>query len=414
MALRLKPDQRLALTREGRHYALLWVGLVVLGLYLQSNLILLIAGLAAGPLVASVLLSSRILRGLQVERRSPAYVFAGEPLALDYTLGNNRRWTPALATFIEDELVPLERSVPGATAVSPRLGFARVPRGERSRLRWETVAPARGRYRFEPLEILTRAPFGLVERRQALDQPGELIVYPRVGTLAAGVQPPSREATRTRRGNRQDRSAQQQEYHGLRDYRPGDSLRWIHWRTSARLGQPMVLEFEQRQEQDLAILLDPWLPRSKVTPELRETLEAAIRLAATLCLEACKQPGRRLLFGWTGPVPGLLQGFASVKLLHELLTQLAVMRPSAEGRVAGLLEVLPPTVLRDGQLVIVSTRAVNLLEEAERSRRLPAGSGRGLLGRVRLFDAGRVDLAELVQFDGAGDGRRPGRLADAV
>ena len=39
---------------------------------------------------------------------------------------------------------------------------------------------------------------------------------------------------------------------------------WIHWRTSARRGELMVKEFEQQNEQDLAILIDPWLPRTKV------------------------------------------------------------------------------------------------------------------------------------------------------
>ena len=104
----------------------------------------------------------------------------------------------------------------------------------------------------------------------------------------------------------------------------------------------MVKEFEQQNEQDLAILLDPWLPRTKVTAEQREALEQAIRFAATVCLETCRRQGRRLLLGWTGPTPGVRQGPASVKLLHELLEQLAVLRPSAEGRLAALLDVLPP------------------------------------------------------------------------
>ena len=101
-----------------------------------------------------------------------------------------------------------------------------------------------------------------------------------------------RQATENRRGQRHDRSAQQVEYHGLRDYRSGDSPRWIHWRTSARRGELMVKEFEQQNEQDLAILIDPWLPRTKAAAEQREALEEAISFAATLCLlETCRRPG---------------------------------------------------------------------------------------------------------------------------
>ena len=160
----------------------------------------------------------------------------------------------------------------------------------------------------------------------------------------------------------------------------------------------MVKEFEQQNEQDLAILLDPWLPRTKVTPEQREALEQAIRFAATVCLETCRHQGRRLLLGWTGPTPGVRQGPASVKLLHELLEQLAVLRPSTEGSLGALFDALPPAILREAVLIVVSTRPINLIEEAERSARLSGTSARSLLGRVILLDASRGDLDDLIQF----------------
>src|SRR5207302_206606 len=135
---------------------------------------------------------------------------------------------------------------------------------------------------------------------------------------------------------------------------------------------PMVKEFEQQHEQDLAILLDPWLPRSKVTAEHREAVEAAIGFAATVCFETCRHPGRRLLLGWTGSTPGVRQGPSSVKLLHEFLEQLATLRSSPEAGLSALLDVVSPSTIRESYLIVVSTRPVNLLEEAERSTRLSA------------------------------------------
>src|SRR5438270_677996 len=134
--------------------------------------------------------------------------------------------------------------------------------------------------------------------------------------------------------------------------------RWIHWRTSARRGELMVKEFEQQNEQDLAILVDPWLPRTKAAAEQREAVEQAISFAATICLETCRHQGRRLVLGWTGPAPGARHGPASVKLLHELLEQLAILRPASEGRLAELLDVLPPVVVREAVLIVISTRPV--------------------------------------------------------
>ncbi|HMB07280.1 MAG TPA: DUF58 domain-containing protein [Isosphaeraceae bacterium] len=398
VVLDLWPTQRLLWTREGVGYIVVWLGLLATGLHLQINLILLVAGLAAGPLVGSISAGAAMFRRLRVTRRAPAYVFSGAPLPIDYTLENDRRRAAALALVLEDDLVPLDRTVSGAGGLTPSVFFARVPARDRARVRWLGPSPRRGKYRFRAMDLVTRSPFGLLERRVTIPEPEPLIVYPRIGQLSRRWHLIQRQAIESRRGRRHDRSAQQREYHGLRDYRPGDSPRWIHWRTSARIGQPMVKEFEQQDEQDLAILLDPWLPRTKVTPEQREALEQAIQFAATVCLETCRHQGRRLLLGWTGPTPGVRQGPSSVKLLHELLEQLAVMRPSAEGTLATLFDALPPATLREAILIVVSTRPVNLIEEAERSARLSGGLARGLMGRVVLFDASRGDLNDLIQF----------------
>src|SRR5262249_31366094 len=186
---------------------------------------------------------------------------------------------------------------------------------------------------------------------------------PKIGRLTRRWFLMQRQATESRRGQRHDRSAQQMEYHGLRDYRPGDSQRWIHWRTSAPRGGLMGKEFEGPNERGLASLIEPWLPRSKTAPGQREAREQAISFAATICLESCRHQGRRLVLGWTGAAPDVRHGPASVKLLHELLEQLAVLRPDSEGRLSELLDILPPAVLREAILIVISTRPLNLLQE---------------------------------------------------
>jgi uncharacterized protein (DUF58 family) len=360
-------------------------------------------------MVASIFVSASMLRRLRISRRVPGYIFSGEPLTIDYSLDNDRRWTAALALILTDEMSPVDRTVSGWSGLSPVAFFPRVAGRSRAWVRWQGVAPRRGKYQFRSLDLATRSPFGLLERRVAIAETDELTVYPEIGQLSRRWQYIHREASETRRGARHDRSTQQQEYHGLRDYRPGDSPRWIHWRTSARIGQPMVKEFEQQHEQDLAILLDPWLPRTKVTPEQREAMEDAIKFAATVCLETCRHPGRRLLLGWTGPTPSVRQGPASVKLLHELLEQLATLRPATEGGFSNLLDVVPPSALRESFLIVISTRPINLMEEAERSARLSGASLRGFLGRVTLLDASKGELADLIKFGDQKSGADPQR-----
>ena len=395
------PSHKLRWTPEGRGFVAGWLVLLLMGIYQQINLVLLIAGLAAGPFVGSIFVSKAMLRGLRISRRAPPFVFADTSLAIDYVLENPRRWRDALALSAVDALIPIEPGTSEARAVYPDVFFPRVPGRSRASQTWREVAPSRGRYRFGTIELVTRSPFGLLERRLTIEDPGALLVYPSVGTLTRRWRRTFLEATETRRGRRHDRSAQQQEYHGLRDYRPGDSPRWIHWRTTARLGQPMVKEFEQQSEQDLAVLLDPWLPRNKADLDRREAVEQAIRFCASVCLETCKGQGRRLLLGWTGATPGVRHGPASIRLLHEALESLALLRPTSEGHLGGLFDVVPPPMLRDAMLLIVTTRPIVLAEELERSRRLSGATGFRMVGRSLLLDASRGDLDDYIRFDRA-------------
>jgi uncharacterized protein (DUF58 family) len=391
------PTERSMLTREGLVYAVVSMLLLIAGLWQQVNLILLVFTLTAGPFVASIYGGRSMLRRLSVSRRVPAYVFSGDLLAIDYAMENSRRWHDALAVFLEDALIPVDRSIPGATNLTPWAFFARVAPGQAGRVRWQGVAPSRGSYVFRDLDLGTRSPFGIVEHRATLALSDQIVVYPQIGQLTRRWLQMQRQVTESRRGQRHDRSAQQLEYHGLRDYRSGDSPRWIHWRTSARRNGLMVKEFEEQNEQDLAILVDPWLPRTRAGPEQHAALETAISFAATLALETCRHQGRRLVLGWTGPAADVRQGPSSVKLLHEVLEQLAVMRSTSEGGLAALFDILPPAVLREAILIIVSTRPINLVEEAERSARLSGTAARSLLARTSLLNAAAGDLVPLFQ-----------------
>lgn len=411
----LLPTERLRTTREGFVYWGAWLLLALIGWYQQINLILLVCGLAAGPLVASFFMSTAMLRKVKLQRRLPNHIFAGEPLQLDYVLDNTARTSAVLALTLTDHWAPVE-SVPGAASFEPRVFFSRVGGGLRERARWAMAGPVRGRYRAEAITLLTRFPFGLMERTSSIADEETLVVYPRVGRLTRLWHLVHRESSQTRRGQRHDRSAQQQEYHGLRDFRPDDSPRWIHWRTSARINQLMIKEFEQQNEQDLAILLDPWLPRHRPTDEMRAHVEEAIEFVASLSVDLCRNARRRVTVAWTGSVPDLRQGQASVRLLHEILESLAVMKPNHELSIHELLDTLPAATLREAIFVVVTTRPVHLAEEAAKSERLRSAASRGLANRLVLLDASRGDLAGLVEFDthssaAAGQGRTSEKLS---
>ena len=136
LAHALVPTERTIVTREGWCYFGVMVVLLITGLYQQVNLILLVSTLAAGPFLTSWIGSRAFLRRLSVVRRAPPYVFSGDPLVVDYTLENGRRWTAALALFMEDSLVPIGPHGGGLGHLAARL----LSPGSRQRPRPDAVA----------------------------------------------------------------------------------------------------------------------------------------------------------------------------------------------------------------------------------------------------------------------------------
>jgi uncharacterized protein (DUF58 family) len=132
--------------------------------------------------------------------------------------------------------------------------------------------------------------------------------------------------------------AAQDEFHGLRPYRPGDSPRWVHWRTSARRGELMVREFEDLPSENLLLVFDPTLvldeedlsPAERVADRrwLREQFEQAVSLVATIAWDWCRRRGNRLVFAFAGKTTLVFDGPTSLAHGFTVLEFLSRCRPN--------------------------------------------------------------------------------------
>jgi len=131
-----------------------------------------------------------------------------------------------------------------------------VAAGSGSSQRWTTgaICTRRGRYRLGPLTVKLGDPLGLFRYRRADAATTEMLIYPPLVRL------PSLERPRGQRGG----SARADQFNvmpapsvaSVREYRPGDPLSFVHWRTSARRGKLMVKEFDQEVAGAVWIILD--------------------------------------------------------------------------------------------------------------------------------------------------------------
>jgi len=381
---------RSGLPVEGRAYIGVMVVLFIGALLGRSNPLLLVFALMAGPFVANAWISFTLLKGLTVTRHAPERVMAGEPTSIELALRNNKSRISGWVISLRDQIASQTERLP-ADVLIPRV----PPRSTRTghyRLR----LMHRGRYEFGPLSISTRFPLGIVERGLIVSQPGTILVYPRIGRLTARWTQRLLQATdlvplmSPRSGPFDD------EFHKLREYRRGDDLRAIHWKTSARRNELMVREFRESRDRQLMVLLDAWLPQ-RATGDDQERSELAISLAATICVHHLRSSRDSHLFFAALGDP-FVQWDSSAGTTDSLLDALALLTPSSTAEVGRLKSAAN---LRRGnrtRTLLISTRASEAMRELRRASEGGSQDANGWIESVEVVEVNAERIAELMEF----------------
>jgi len=267
------------LTLRGGMFLLAGSTLLVLGIVLgRRDLLFVAALLLVLPVTAVVFVSVRPVRVDVVRAVFPSVVAAGESALVSLRVRNlsprpvlGARWRDTVSGNIrppdQGNLPTLDR---GRTGPDGGPDFARVD--------YPVRPPTRGLYSSGPLRLGRGDPFGLVFHERPVGQPHEFVVTPRVSALpGAGLavvsgDGASREALRNISPNADELIA--------REYRPGDPLRRVNWRATARHGELMVRQEEQRSNPEARLVLDTTPPGR--TLRSARAFELAIEIAASV------------------------------------------------------------------------------------------------------------------------------------
>lgn len=263
---RLRAWRRISFTTGGLAFT---VGTFAIGLAAMNtgnNLLYLLLGSMLGLIGVSGWLSEQAIRGLRVRRTFPRAVTVGHEFRLTYDVSNEKGRLPSLAVEIAERGLP-ERAF--VAHVAPH-GSATV-RSLNSFVR-------RGIYPLSTVTLSTAFPFGMFRKERDLEIPGVVVVWPRSDRPVR--EPGSGGGRRPRTGSTSWGSAGTRgEYRSLRGYRPGDDPRDIHWRSLARLREPVIREYERDGAETTWICLD-------THGEPGEAAEVAVELAASLAAKA--------------------------------------------------------------------------------------------------------------------------------
>lgn len=168
-------------------------------------------------------------------------------------------------------------------AAAKQIDLPSLPPNNKIEVVYEITPAYRGVIRFADLTVIRPDPFGLLNAYTTIYLPQSLLVLPQLYNLPSVKLPGTR---RYQSGGVALASSvgDSEEFRSLREYRPGDSLRKIHWKSWAKIGKPIVKEEQDEFFVRHALILDTFQKE-----KYSEILEEAVAIAASLACEVQTQ-----------------------------------------------------------------------------------------------------------------------------
>jgi uncharacterized protein (DUF58 family) len=262
------------LTVRGRAFAAAGTTAVVCAVLLGQPALTRVGILVlALPLVTAAFIGRSRYRLALVRTVSPQLVSAGQPAHVNLTLTNEGR-TPSGVLLLEDH-------VPYVLGTRPRFVLEGIGHGWKRHVRYQVRSDVRGHFEIGPMSVRVSDPFGLVELGRAFRTTVPLTVTPRTvvlptiplggGWTGSGDNRPRAFAI----GSAEDVT--------VREYRRGDDLRRVHWRSSARFGELMVRREEQPWQSRATLFLDNRIGAHR-GQGIASSLEAAVSAVASIAV----------------------------------------------------------------------------------------------------------------------------------
>ena len=348
--------------REGLYYLVVLAFILGGAMLREVNPLLMLGGMMVGALVVSWRWGASSLRRVTARHCLPQTLTAGTPVRIGLELTNHRRWFSTWGVWAVHKI---ERLTDGGSdpvhSAAASAFVARVAPQSKAEGVYRCLLTRRGRYRFGDVTLTTSFPLGFLRCYHRLQGASEAIVQPRLGELSKDWLEILESEGDSPIRNRQGRSGWNDgDFYAIRDWRSGDSQRWIHWRTTARVNHLAVRMFERQQSRDYVLLLDLYQPDNAAAADLLR-VEQAVSFAATLSSELCRNSSGRLALVVAGKRTEAIHGSATPPLLRQFLEHLAVAEATPQVALAEAARMARAEAGSGAPVIVISTRPVHSL-----------------------------------------------------
>jgi len=235
-------------TTRGKILIALTIGAFAVSMVNANPTTALITALFCALLISSFLFSLTAVAGLKIIREPCCDGVLGETTLLPLKI-INVAWRPRQTVIIREHILfsanKFDDFAVHSLAVSEQRTLERV-----------IVAHKRGSYNFNKVTLIGGDSLGIFKVTKAFNLPGKIVVYPATVRISQIPLDLKHKIRVTNNGRPFGVSGQGQEIFGIREYRPGDPVRLINWKASAKQRKMVVKEFEAHAITRVNILLD--------------------------------------------------------------------------------------------------------------------------------------------------------------
>jgi uncharacterized protein (DUF58 family) len=300
------------------------------------------------PLLAALGLG--IFRSPQMEKiklqatRSVAKTTAGGISTLSVCVAVRNLGPETVSVQLTDPLRPGMSAVQGGMRTTAALAA-----GGETRLQYAFQA-GRGSFSWATVRAVVGDPLGLIETALDLPAVAEVAVQPELRKIRPFPLRPSR-TLHTAGSNPARLAGRGTNFWGVREYHPGDPLRRIDWRRTARHpNQFFTKEFEQEEIADIGLILD-----ARQMTDLRiggeNLFEHSVRAAASLAEVFLRQGNRVSLLIFGRHISSLFPGYGKIQL-NRILHALSKAAPEADP-CFNSLQFTPLNMFSSGSLILI-------------------------------------------------------------
>ncbi len=293
----------------------------------QFGLLFWGASLAVSVFFISIVYPGWIIHSLKVTKTVPDTGIVAQGMSITYTIRNTRKH------FSSYSIRMVELFGEGQVADTPRVYIPSIGPGKTCTFQVLVTPVKRGQLMCLGTRLASKYPFGLLARFRTVVDKRPVTIYPALGNLVAHMLPASRQNDFQLGLTQPKYRGSSEEFYALREYRPGDNPRLIHWKRSARVGRLIVREMSQYAPHRLTVILDTFLPENN--PSNSVLFEHMVSFTATLLCHSLER-GFRAGLVCSGVPPYMVPPLAGREAQHRILRTLSLVESQLDSALSDL------------------------------------------------------------------------------